>query len=136
LKTIGLGMLLYGLTLPLLTWAPGVMPMMILAGIFGAAQALVFPSTTALVSNNVNPDHLGTGMGLTGALNNAAKVAGPVLGGILIAQFDFAETLQLLGLMLLLSGGVVLLGTRIPQEFATGRQPAVAVENESANSIQ
>ena len=138
LKTIGLGMLLYGLTLPFLTWAPGFVTMMVLAGVFGAAQALVFPATTALVSNNVDQEHLGAGMGLTGALNNAAKVAGPILGGLLIVQFDFAGTLQLLGLMLLLCGGAVLLGMKfhrewVPAEFAAGAQPAVAVTSMDAD---
>jgi MFS family permease len=111
-QVIALGMLLYGLMLPLLTHAPNMAAMMALAGVFGAAQALVFPATTALVANRVDPAHLGAGMGLMGALNNAAKVAGPILAGVLITQFDFAGTLQLLGLMLLLSGGILLLGIR------------------------
>ena len=113
LTVISLGMLLYGLTLPLLTRAPGYGAVMILAAFFGAAQALIFPSTTALIANQVDKQHLGTGMGLRGSLNNAAKVTGPILGGILITQFDFASTLQLLGLLLLLSGCMVLLGANI-----------------------
>jgi MFS family permease len=108
LTMISLGMLLYGLTLPLLTQAPGYGTVMVLAALFGTAQALVFPSTTALIANQVDKQHLGTGMGLRGSLNNAAKVTGPILGGILITQLDFAGTLQLLGLLLLLSGGAVL----------------------------
>jgi MFS family permease len=108
--------------------------MMILAVVFGSAQALVFPATSALVSNHVDPDHLGAGLGLTGALNNSAKVAGPILGGFLVAQFDFAQTLQLLGLMLLLGGGVVLLSIRLqqrrlPKGFVTIERAMVAVES-------
>jgi MFS family permease len=134
LKTIALGMLLYALALPLLTWAPGMVTMMILAVVFGSAQALVFPATSALVSNHVDPDNLGAGLGLTGALNNSAKVAGPILGGFLVAQFDFAQTLQLLGLMLLLGGGVVLLSIRLqqrrlPKGFVTIERAMVAVES-------
>jgi MFS family permease len=116
LRTISVGMLLYGLTLPLLTWFPNAAIMFMLAALFGAAQALVFPSTTALVSNQAHKQHLGAGIGLTGALNNAAKVAGPVLAGLLISQIDFAPTLQWLGLMLLLCGSVVLLITLFPHK--------------------
>ncbi len=107
LKVISLGILLFGLTLPLLTWAPSVLSMMILAGTFGVAQVLVFPSTTALVSDKIAPQHLGAGMGLSGALDNAGKVIGPILGGLLISGFGFAMSLMLLGLMLLLSAGLV-----------------------------
>lgn len=113
LTAIGAGMLLYGLILPLLTRAPGFGAIMILAAFFGGAQALVFPSTTALIANQVDKQHLGAGMGLRGSLNNAAKVTGPILGGLLITQFDFAYTLQLLGLLLLFSGSAVLLSANL-----------------------
>jgi MFS family permease len=113
LQAIALGMLLFGSTLPLLTWAPTVLKMMVLAGTYGAAQALVFPSTTALVSTQIDARHLGAGMGLSGALNNAGKVVGPILGGFLIHRFDFALTLQWMGLMLLASAGLVWLWARL-----------------------
>ena len=77
----------------------------------------------------VDQEHLGAGMGLTGALNNAAKVAGPIIGGFLIMQFDFAGTLQLLSLMLLLSAGAVLLGMNLPLEFTAVKQQAVVVKH-------
>ena len=75
--------------------------MIALAVFMGAAQALVFPSTVALVSTQIDRQHIGAGMGLMGTLQNAGKVIGPILGGILIDWFDFALTLQLMGLMLL-----------------------------------
>ena len=46
-------------------------------------------------------------MGLIGTLKNVGKVTGPILGGMLIEWFDFALTLQLMGLMLLLSAALV-----------------------------
>jgi predicted MFS family arabinose efflux permease len=47
-------------------------------------------------------------MGIIGTLYNAGKVIGPVLGGLLIARFDYAVTFDLLGGLLLL--GAVLVG--------------------------
>jgi MFS family permease len=133
LRMISLGMLLFGMTVPLLTWAPNGLTMMILAGTFGAAQALVFPSTTALVSTKIDPQHLGAGMGLSGALDNAGKVMGPILGGILINQFDFALTLQLMGLMLLFSAGLVWLRTRLPHGHGPRRGNTIALRNEETS---
>jgi MFS family permease len=136
LQAIGLGMLLFGLALPLLTWAPTVLTMMALAGTFGAAQALVFPSTTALVSTQIDPRHLGAGMGLSGALDNAGKVVGPILGGLLIHRFDFALTLQWMGLMLLVSAALVWTWTRLvhrPRPWG-GTTPTLPNEDPSSQS--
>jgi MFS family permease len=130
MRMISLGMLLFGMTVPLLTWAPNVLTMMILAGTFGAAQALVFPSTTALISTKIDPQHLGAGMGLSGALDNAGKAMGPILGGILINRFDFALTLQLMGLMLLFSAGLVWLWPQFPHGHRPRRGNTIALRNE------
>ena len=113
LKTISLGILLYGLTLPMLTWAPSLPVILILAGLFGCAQALVFPSTKALISNQVDQQYLGAGMGLSGALSNAAKVIGPILGGFLIQVFDFTFTLLVIGLTLLAVAGLIWLWAKL-----------------------
>jgi MFS family permease len=126
MKSIGLGILLYGLTLPMLTWAPSFPVILILSAIFGCAQALVFPSTKALVSNQVEQHYLGASMGLPGALNNAAKVIGPILGGLFIQGFGFEVTLQMLGLMLLGAAGLIglwaKLSDRLPVQINRLRQ--------------
>ena len=57
-----------------------------LAALVGIGQALVFPSTTALISTQIDERHVGAGMGLAGTLDNAGKVIGPILGGVLIAS--------------------------------------------------
>ena len=101
------GMILVGVALPLLTFANGMPSLAVLAMIIGAGQAFVFPSTIALVSAQINSAHTGAGMGLIGALKNAGKVIGPVLGGILIDQLNFHQMFQLMGLLLLLGAGFV-----------------------------
>ena len=104
---IYVGMILVGIGLPLLTFANGMLSLAVLAMIIGAGQAFVFPSTVALVSAQIDSAYTGAGMGLIGMLKNAGKVAGPILGGILIDRFNFDQMFQLMGLLLLLGAGFV-----------------------------
>jgi MFS family permease len=105
--TICTGMVLIGVGLPLLTLARGVWSLIALAILIGVAQALVFPSTVALVSTQISGQHIGAGMGFIGTLKNAGKVAGPVLGGFLIYWLDFSRMFWCMGLLLLLGAGLV-----------------------------
>ena len=70
-------MLCCGLVLPLLTQAPDLGTVLVLAALLGSTQAPLFPSITALIANQVDRQHLGTGMWLHGSLNNAAKFPAP-----------------------------------------------------------
>ena len=101
------GIGLVGIALPLLTLANGMFGLVVLAMVIGAGQALVFPSTIALVSTKISSAYTGAGMGLIGTLKNGGKVTGPILGGILIDQFDFNQMFQLMGVLLLLSAGLI-----------------------------
>ena len=104
---ICIGMALMGITLPLIALTNGIMGLMVLAALIGAAQALVFPATVALVSTQISALHIGAGMGIIGTLKNAGKVVGPILGGFLIHWLDFSPMLWSMGLLLLLGAGVV-----------------------------
>ena len=104
---ICLGMVLAGIALPLITLTHGILGLMALAVLIGAAQALIFPSTVALVSTQISALHIGAGMGLIGTLKNAGKVVGPILGGFLIQWLDFPPMFWLMGLLLLLGAGIV-----------------------------
>ncbi len=97
-RTIGLGMLVLGLAMAALTVARTGPALMVPAVLVGVAQALVSPSSLALVSIRVAEGHVGLGMGLVGAMRNAGKVAGPVLAGLLIHWMDFESTFRLIGL--------------------------------------
>ncbi|MCZ6678206.1 MAG: MFS transporter [Candidatus Poribacteria bacterium] len=101
------GMVLIGLALLFITWAHGTFGLMALAILIGAGQALVFPSTVALASTQIDEHHIGAGMGLIGTLKNAGKVAGPILGGVLIHWLDFSLMFRFMGLLLLLGAGMV-----------------------------
>ncbi|MGB0386073.1 MAG: MFS transporter [Ardenticatenaceae bacterium] len=103
LLAIALGMGLLSISLPLLTLFNGTWDLLLLALLMGAAEALIFPSAVALVSNQVDKEHLGAAMGLTGMMDNLGKVIGPVLGGLFIARLGFAPTYYIIAALLLLS---------------------------------
>ncbi len=104
LNAICLGMLMMGVALPLLV-VPGFVGssgigLLALAVVIGAAQALIFPSTVALIATQVKSAHLGSGLGIVGALRNAGKIVGPLLAGALISCVDYAGTFGVLGIYL------------------------------------
>ena len=119
---VPLGMVLLGVTLPLLTVQSGVLFLFTLAGLIGVSQALVFPSTVALVSNQVQPGSLATGMGLIGTLKNGGKVAGPALAGLLIHWSGYTFTFQLMGVGLVLGAVAVWQGTRLSPKSSRARR--------------
>ena len=105
--TIAWGIAVLGIALVMLTLAESGLALMGPAILMGAAQALVFPPTLALVANSVDEDRLGAGMGLVGALKNAGKVGGPVLAGVLIVWLDFTATFRLMGAVLLVASAAL-----------------------------
>ena len=107
LQAAGLGMAVLGAALILLTLATTAPALVVPAVLMGLAQALVFPSTIALVSAGVSEQHMGLGMGLVGTLKNAGKVAGPALAGLLIFWLDFTATFRLMGVVLLIGAVMV-----------------------------
>ena len=121
LVTVPIGMVVLGAVLPLLTLADTALFLMALAVLMGATQALVFPSTIALVSTQINETSIATGMGLVGTMKNAGKVAGPVIAGALIHWLDFDLTFQLMGLVLLVGAIVVWQRTRRSQRLKSRR---------------
>ena len=118
LQAAGVGMTVLGVASILLTTATTTPALVVAAVLMGLAQALVFPSTLALVSIGVNEQHMGLGMGLVGTLKNAGKVAGPALAGLLIYWFDFETTFRLMGLMLLIGSVMVFSHARYSRRSA------------------
>jgi len=108
-----IGMLGIGVALPLLGMISGLWSLFALAILLGAGQALVFPSTTALVAVQIDTGHIGAGMGLLGALQNGGKVLGPVLGGLLVATLGYVPMFVLMGLALITASIVLMFGRRI-----------------------
>lgn len=109
---ISLGMAGLGVMLPLLGVVQGTVGLMALAVLLGVGQALVFPSTVALVSTQIQQGHVGAGIGLVGTLQNAGKVAGPVIGGILLTWLDYSLMFRAMGALLVLGAALVWIWSR------------------------
>jgi MFS family permease len=58
---------------------------MVLALILGVASAFDFPTRSAIVSELVEPPLVGNGIALNSALNSAARIIGPGVGGFVVA---------------------------------------------------
>ena len=105
--TIAAGISLMGLALPLVAVTESAAFLFPPAVMIGLAQALVFPAATALIAKQVPDKNIGGSLGLVGTLKNAAKVTGPIVGGVSIHLFGLVVTLGLLGTILLITAGVV-----------------------------
>jgi len=111
-RAISLGLLLFALALPL-TWAWAGGLFLLSAALLGLAQALLFPAAKAQLAQSLRAVHMGAGMGLLGMLQNAGKVAGPVLGGLMIAALGYqGALLSMSALLVTLSLSAMLLPLR------------------------
>ena len=117
-KSIFIGILLMGITLCLLTVAHGTLSFMALEALIGVSQALVFPSTVALVSTQISEQHIGAGMGVIGMQKNSGKVIGPILGGLLVHWLGFIQMFQFMGILVLVGAGLVWCGTKVVQNYS------------------
>jgi MFS family permease len=100
MPTVALGMAAMAIGLLTLSFGQDTGTLVLSAVLIGTAQALVFPSALASVATTVSERDLGACMGLVGAMKNSAKVAGPILAGLLIHRFGLEFTLTSMGVML------------------------------------
>ena len=100
MPTVALGMAAMAIGLLTLSFGHDTGTLVLSAVLIGTAQALVFPSALASVATTVSERDLGACMGLVGAMKNSAKVAGPILAGLLIHRFGLEFTLTSMGVML------------------------------------
>ena len=109
-----IGMLTLGIGLCLLAAPVNGYLILIPAMILGLSQALVFPSTMALVSKTAKQGYLATNMGMVGSARNAGKISGPIIGGLLIHHLDYDYTFFVLGFAFIAGSGLawVLLNRR------------------------
>src|SRR6266536_2646312 len=57
----------------------------VLASVLGVASAVDFPTRSAIVSELLEPHLVGNGIALNSALNSAARIIGPGIGGVMLA---------------------------------------------------
>lgn len=113
LRAVSLGMFCLALSLPLLLTGAGTTGLLAVAVAMGAAQALIFPATVALIAEQVPAGKIGTGVGLAGSLKNGGKVAGPVLGGLLVVGLGYGGLFWLFAGVLLAGSLALLVRVRI-----------------------
>ncbi len=109
LITTTAGMVVLGGSLLMLAAAENGPSLLAAAVLMGAGQSLAFPSAMALISAQVDERNVGLGMGLVGAMKNAAKASGPIIAGVLVHTLGYEPTFRILGLLVLAGGAVVLL---------------------------
>lgn len=107
LRTIPLGMVLLSICLTLIPLANNTTLLIGIAFMIGMSQALVFPSTIALISDRIEHKTMATGMGLMGTLRNAGKVSGPAIAGLLIFTLGYGMTFRVIGLGLLIAAAII-----------------------------
>ena len=105
------GMLLAAFALGLLPFTRDAFGLLPISLLFGAAQALIFPSTVALFTNRINPRHTGLGAGMFGSMKNLGKVAGPVMGGWMVHTHEMSWMLWSMSSLLTLTGLCLLMFT-------------------------
>ncbi len=124
-KGVLVGMSSMAAALALMALAADGLGMLAPALLMGVAQALVFPSTIALVSAQADETHLGAGMGMIGTLKNTGKVVGPIAAGLLVHSVGFTLTLLVIAGLLLLASVAVCTRAGVPREIieAGSRRP-------------
>ena len=121
-RGIAIGMLIQATALFVLSMGPAGLMLLMSGTLLGASQALVLPSTIALVSRTVGGANVATGMGLVGSLRNGGKVAGPTFVGGLIMWFGFTQSLQLMGWALMIGALGVLGGSYFSPRWIPKKQ--------------
>ena len=119
---IYLGMALLAVSLVMLPNAVTLTGLFYAAIAIGLSQALIFPSTTALVAEQIHRRNLGAGMGLLGTFRNGGKVIGPILGGLLLSRTTFASTFHVIAVVLIISGLLIGTGPTL-RRLVTRKQP-------------
>ncbi len=86
---------------------------LVLVAIYGTIMAFIFPTRTAIVPNLVERSDLANAVALNAAGQNATRVFGPTIAGVLIATLGVAETFAIAAVMQILA------------LFATSRLPSI-----------
>lgn len=77
--------------------------MLVLVALYGTIMSFVFPTRTAIVPSLVERRDLANGVALNSAVQNATRVIGPSLAGVIIGILGVAETFALAAAMQLVA---------------------------------
>ncbi len=96
--------------------------LVVMSVIFGAADALFYPASTAVVPEILPAELLVQGSALNSTSHTAAQVLiGPAIGGVVVASLGFDWAFALDAASFAVSAGCLLAMARLPRPVATGR---------------
>jgi len=87
---LSVALLVLGLAILAIPMATTNLQFLVVSLFMGAALGVSLPTIIALYSLHVPNDYLGLGMGLLGTIRNLGKVAGPIIGGLLLTFATYA----------------------------------------------
>lgn len=109
-----LGLTVSGLVLTLVSFTTQFLPLLLISVTYGLGFSMVTSSTPALVGDLAPKESYGAAMGFLAVLMDIGQMLGPVITGIILSSFGYAESFVSLGAILL--GFSVLFG--VHQEMA------------------
>lgn len=96
----------------LITASANIVAFFAAAVLLGCTEAMIIPSATALLADQINDKSIGTGLGFVGALRNAAKISGPIVAGFIIALTSYETAFIMMAVTLLIAAMVLIVSNQ------------------------
>ncbi len=101
-KLISLGMLLCGISFMAFTLTSNFYLLIIVALLFGLAEAIVTTSTVAYVAEVASAHQLGASLGVFGTIADTGQALGPIIVGILLTWMGYFTSFMIVSLFIIL----------------------------------
>jgi DHA1 family multidrug resistance protein-like MFS transporter len=95
--TIIIGLLFGAVSIILITWSNNYLIMAVLIGLFGLGLATVTASSAALVADLAGESSYGGALGILSSVMDIGHSTGPMVGGLLIAAYNYRTTFGVIG---------------------------------------
>lgn len=95
--TIIIGLLLGAVSITMITWSNNYLVMAMLVGLFGLGLATVTASSAALVTDLAKDSSYGGALGILSSVMDIGHSTGPMVGGLLIAAYNYKTTFGIIG---------------------------------------
>jgi len=101
-KLISLGMFLCGISFVAFTLTSDFYLLIIVAIIFGLAEAIVTTSTVAYVAEVASAERLGASLGVFGTIADTGQALGPIIIGVLLTYISYFSSFLIISLFIIL----------------------------------
>jgi len=95
--SIIIGLLLGAVSITMITWSNNYAVIAVLIGLFGLGLATVTASSAALVADLARESSYGGALGVLSSVMDIGHSTGPMVGGLLIATYDYKTTFAIMG---------------------------------------